>query len=213
MGSTQLRLITLIVILTITFVEVQAAVRRRASQVRLPDWSAIRYDFGGWTGSDTGFDPIYGADPAETSVLRVYQQPNTMPVVAYIGYYDDIAKILEVHTPERCYPGQGWKIISTGESKAATFRGRSIPAKEIVVEKDGNRRLVLWWYTAGSRPFETRIRYIYALLAMSTLTGRSDGSLIRLETPFKVGGEAEAMEMIERFQGEFLSQIDKALPR
>jgi EpsI family protein len=213
MGSTHLRLITLIVILAITFAEVQAATRRRASQVRLPDWSAVRYEFDGWAGTDAAFDPIYGPDPAQTSVLRIYQQPATIPVIAYIGYYDDIAKILEVHTPERCYPGQGWKIISTGESKAALFRGRSIPAKEIMVEKEGSRRLVLWWYTAGSRPFETRIRYIYALLAMSTLTGRSDGSLIRLETPFTAGGEVAAMERIERFQRGFLSQIDKALPR
>lgn len=213
MGSTYLRLIAVIVILAITFVEVQAAVRRRASQVRLPDWSAVRYEFDGWRGTDTKFDPIYGPDPAQTSVLRIYQQPDTMPVIAYIGYYDDIAKILEVHTPERCYPGQGWKITSTGESKAAMFRGRSIPAKEILVEKEGSRRLVLWWYTAGSRPFETRIRYIYALLAMSTLTGRSAGSLIRLETPLGAGGAAAAIEKIERFQRGFLLQIDKALPR
>jgi EpsI family protein len=213
MGTTHSRLITLIVLLAITFAAVQAATRRRVAYVRVPDWSVVDYTFDGWSGADAEFDPVYGVDPAQTSLLRIYRHKAIGPVIAYVGYYGDLAKILEVHTPERCYPGQGWKILFTGELKTASFRGRQVPAKEIIVEKDGSRRLVLWWYLAGSRPFETRIRYIYAMLAMSTLTGRTDGTLVRLETPTSAGGDGGAVETIEQFQGGFLVQIDKALPQ
>jgi EpsI family protein len=201
------------VLFAVTFVCVRTATERRVAQSRQPNWSAVQYEFDGWSGTDGEFDPVYGTDPAQTSVLRVYRRQAAAPVIAYVGYYGDIAKILEVHTPERCYPGQGWRILSTGEFKAGVFRGRPIPAKGIVVEKGGSQRLVLWWYTAGSRPFETRIRYVYAMLAMSTLTGRTDGTLVRLEIPLNGDGEKAALQTIEQFQSHFLPQIDKALPQ
>jgi EpsI family protein len=213
MGTERARLILLSMLLSIAFAGAQAATRFRVSQTRLPDWRAIHYQFGGWSGADTEFDPVYGADPAETSVLRVYRRGSEPPVVAYVGFYGNLAKILEMHTPERCYPGQGWRILSSGKFRAAIFRGKQIPAQEIIVEKRGNRRLVLWWYNAGSRPFETRIRYVYAMLAMSAFTGRTDGSLVRIETPLDAGGETAATQRIEEFRNHFLSQIDGALPQ
>ena len=206
------RLIGLIVVLAITLVGVRAASRSRTSLERLPDWGAVPYELDGWGGRDATFDPVYGSDPSDTNLLRVYSRQGEPPIIVYVGFYKDLATILEVHTPELCYPAQGWMIRSVGRSGGGQFRGRPISAKEILADKNGMKRLVTWWYNAGSKPFETRIRYIYGMLLMSTFTGRRDGSLVRIETPIGAGGEAAANEQIEGFRKSFLSALERALP-
>jgi EpsI family protein len=213
MGNTRIRLITLIGLFAITWVGVRLATQYHHSQRRFPNWNSVPYDFGAWTGRDATFDPLYGADPADTSLLRIYNREQQSPVIVYVGFYGDLATILEVHTPELCYPAQGWRVSSFLKSSSGVFRGRDIPVSEIVADKAGDRRLVMWWYNAGSRPFETRIRYVYAMLTLSTLTGRTDGSMVRIETPIDEKGEAAARTRLEEFRKSFLPALDNALPK
>jgi len=213
MGTQQKRVASLIAIVAVAAVLVHVAAERRIAQVRLPDWNAVSYQFDGWRGADAMFDPLYGGDPAQTSLLKVYQRETGATVIVYIAFYGDLAKTLELHTPERCYAGQGWRILSVSNLSAGMFRGKPIPAQEMLVEKEGRRRLVQWWYMAGPQPFKNRIRYVYAMLAMSTLTGRTDGSLVRFETPLEAGQEATAIARMEDFRNSFQQQLDRALPR
>jgi EpsI family protein len=213
MGNTRIRIIVLLVLFAATFAGGQAATEHRYAQKRLPYWDGVPYKVGEWSGSDARFDSVYGTDPAETSLLRVYRVGTKPPVIVYVGFFADLATVLDVHTPELCYPAQGWTIMSAGESQAGNFRGHRIRAKEIVADKSGERRLIAWWYNAGSSPFETRIRYVYAMLAMSTVTGRTDGSMVRLETPVDLAGEAAAQGRIDAFQKDFIPELAKVLPQ
>ena len=203
----------LIALFATTAVLVEVATRHRPSQSRsrLPDWQVVSYQIGRWYGVDVAFDPAYGEDPAQTSLLRLYQRKTEESITAYLGYHTDLTKILDLHTPELCYPSQGWRILS--QSNATISHGDTIPAKEMLVEKAGKRQLVLWWYMAGPRPFKNRIRYVYAMLAMSTLTGRTDGTFVRFETPIEDGQETEAKERIEDFARTFQAEIEKVIPR
>jgi EpsI family protein len=213
MGIERKRIAILIAIFAIAAVWARAAAERRSLQVPLPDWDTVSYDFEGWHGEDAVFDPVYGEDPAQTSLLKVYHREKDETVIVYVAFYGDLAKILEMHTPERCYSGQGWQVLSTSDSPGGTFRGKPIPAKQMIVEKDGKRRLVEWWYLAGSRPFKDRIRYVYAMLAMSTLTGRNDGALVRFETLLEAGQEAVADRRMGDFRKSFQPQLERALPK
>jgi len=214
MVNQRIRLVILCVTFALSALGVQQASHFHAQQQRkMPNWDAVSRDIGGWKGSDGYFDPIYGDDPAESSLLRVYQKGNEPPVVAYVGFYRDLTTVLEVHTPELCYPAQGWTILSTKTLSPSSFRGKPFVAKEIVVDKSGQRRLVMWWYNVASRPFENRIRYVYAMLAISILTGRTDGSIIRIETPIKEAGDQAAGARMRDFQDAFLPELDRALPQ
>jgi EpsI family protein len=207
----QKRLISLLALLVLTLAAARWSERAREQQGKQPTWNAVPYEFKEWRGFDAAFDPLYGEDPADSRLLRVYAKEKQFPVIVYVGFYSDLASILDVHTPELCYPAQGWTISPVALSEG-TFRGRPIPAKEVLAERLGARRLVTWWYNAGSRPFETRIRYLYAMLMMSTLTGRTDGSLVRIEIPIDAGGQAAAQSRIEDFRDSFLPILEKALP-
>jgi EpsI family protein len=213
MGSQRIRLITVIAVLMVTFGAARAATRYRLGQRRQPNWSVVPYEVDGWRGVDGRFDPVYGTDPADTSLLRVYRSGEEPPVIAYVGFFGDLATIIEVHTPELCYPAQGWGIRSAGDSMPGKFRGMQVSAKRIMVDKNGDRRLVVWWYNAGSRPFQTRIRYVYAMLVMSAFTGRTDGSIVRLETPLAQESESAAVARIADFQRIFLPVLADALPQ
>jgi EpsI family protein len=213
MGSQRIRLITVIAVLMVTFGAARAATRYRLGQRRQPNWSVVPHEVDGWRGVDGRFDPVYGTDPADTSLLRVYRRGKEPPVIAYVGFFGDLATIIEVHTPELCYPAQGWAVRPAGNTNIANFRSMPISVKRIIAEKNGDRRLVVWWYNAGSRPFQTRIRYVYAMLAMSAFTGRTDGSIVRLETPMVQESESAAFARVEDFQSAFLTALDNALPR
>jgi EpsI family protein len=212
MGNMQKRITLLIALFAVTLAGVQAASRLRETRHRMPDWSAVPYDLDDWQGKDTTFDPVYGADPADTSLLRVYSRGADSPVILYVGFYRDLTTSLDVHTPEICYPAQGWTISTVNLSHNGVFRRQPIPAKEIVADKTGIKRLVTWWNQAGSQPFETRIRYVYAMLAMSLFTGRTDGSLVRIETPIEADGEAAANARVGEFCKSLLPRLEKALP-
>lgn len=212
MGNERIRLITLSVLFIATLVAVQVTARHHRRQMRQPNWDVVPYQVDRWMGLDDRFDPIYGTDPSDTSLLRIYRQDTKLPVILYVGFFGQLATILDVHTPELCYPAEGWTILKSNKSLEGKFRDEQIQAKQILVDKSGNRRLVVWWYVAGSRPVETRIRYLYAMLAMSTITGRTDGSMVRLETPVGDGGEAAAEKRVDDFQRSFLPLLDKALP-
>ncbi len=213
MDKQRVRLIVLILIFAATLGGVRAATRYRVAQQRTPDWRFVPYDIGKWQGIDGRFDPVYGTDPADSSTLRVYQKEGQPPVAAYVGFFENLATVMEVHTPELCYPAQGWGIRSVGNTSRGSFRGIQVPARLIIADKNGDRRIVMWWYNAGSRPFETRIRYVYGMLVMSAFTGRTDGSMVRLETAVGRDSEAAATKRIEDFQVEFLPALEAALPR
>jgi len=213
MDSERKNFIILTILFSFTAVLGHAAARYHTYYAHLPDWSAVLGEFNGWRTMDATLEPVYGDDPSESSLLRIYSRRGGKPVIVYIAFYGDLAKILELHTPDRCYSGQGWRILSSRSFSAGTFRGKPIPAKEMVVEKDGAQRLVQWWYMAGPRPFRNRIRYVYAMLALSALTGRTDGDLVRFETLIEAGQEATASKRLEDFRESFQDQLDRALPR
>jgi EpsI family protein len=212
MVNERIRLMVLITLFAGTFAAVQVTMRHHHQQERQPHWDVVPYQIDGWSGFDGRFDPVYGADPSDTRILRVYQQDAEPPVILYVGFFGELATILDVHTPELCYPSEGWRILNSVKSSGGNFRGEQIQARQILADKAGNRRLVVWWYNAGSRPIETRIRHVYAMLAMSTITGRTDGSMVRLETPVGSDGEAAAVRRIDEFQKSLLPQLDRALP-
>jgi EpsI family protein len=218
MGNESLRLSVLIVAFVVTAASAGVASGYRARQKKVPDWNKVPYELGGWVAVDTKFDSAYGTDPADTSLLRIYMQQEhsrqgVKPIVTYVGFYNDLATYMDVHSPDVCYPAQGWKVSASKKSQFMMHsQGHEFQPHEGLVEKQGDRRLVIWWYYAGARPLENRIRYVYALLAMSSLTGRRDGSMVRLETPVYGDDDVEARRSIQEFQQEFLPRLDKALP-
>ena len=212
MANQNLRLAALVLLFAATAIAAGAASRYRSAKKIAPNWTIIPHELSNWTGTDGAFDSAYGLDPADTSVLRIYQRSSTEPLIAYVGFYQNLAKYMEFHNPDICYPAQGWTLLSSGRS-SDSISSRGVFRPEVaVVEKGGQRRLVVWWYYVGSHAFENRIRYAAAVLVWASLGGRRDGSMVRLETPITHGDEQAALQRVREFEAEFLPRLDQALP-
>lgn len=206
------RLAVLAFIFAALAIAVGAANRRRLGEHIAPKWTAIPYQLNEWTGNDGAFDSAYGSDPADSSLLRIYTNSSTEPIIAYVGFYHNLAKYMEFHNPEICYPAQGWTLLSSGQAADSIHSRGEFRPEIAVVEKNGQRRLVVWWYYAGARAFENRIRYAAAVLALASLGGRRDGAMVRLETRVS-GSEEAAMSRLRDFEARFLPNLDQTLPR
>ena len=214
MADKRIRTTILIVLLAVAALGVRAGRNYRLGLVQKPpDWEEVPYRFAGWNGRDEQFDKIYGENPAETELLRSYEGKDGKHIIVYVGYYKELAAVMELHGPEICYPSQGWTIGSIGESEPAFYRGKHIRARTMLAKMNESSRRVMWWYNAGTKPFEDRLRYVYVSLAMEALHGRTDGSLVRLEAPLEGESEVQASNRLLRFRSDFLPVLERTLPQ
>jgi EpsI family protein len=140
-------------------------------------------EIGQWEGSDI---PMLGSVEelldADFNVQRVYVHRMGTPVWFYLGYYGTQRGGRPEHTPWTCYPSQGWAILERTIIPLGHNEGLS--ANELLVEKDGTRQLVHFWYQSYHRIGMTS-EFDQALerLRGQIVDGRADGSLVRLSTP------------------------------
>jgi EpsI family protein len=127
---------------------------------------------------------------ADFNLQRAYYGAGSL-VWLYIGYYGTVRGGRPEHTPRGCYTGAGWGIES-----ARTLRvdpDGDLRANEYLVERDGERRLVHFWYRSAQRTgmlggWDQNVdRFVGRLTE-----GRADGALIRISTPLSGEDEVSA---------------------
>lgn len=171
---------------------------------------------GAWRGSeiemDSGVEEILAAD---FNLQRAYLHPLGDLVWLYVGYYGTERGGRPEHTPWQCYPAAGWVILRHDVIDAVMRPGEPpVRANEILVEKGGHRRLVVFWYQSLRRSgllggldqsldrLVTRLRF-----------GRADGSLVRLSTPISDGeDEATARARLRAFGRDILPLLERHWP-
>ena len=158
---------------------------------------------GSWRAvEDLPMEPAVEAElGADLNLQRIYIGPAAAPVWLYIGYYGTNRGGRPDHTPQACYPGQGWAISETrvlDVSSAAKLR-----VNEYLVERQGDRQLVHFWYRSYLRTgmlggLDQNLDRMIGRIAH----GRADGALIRLSTTIGPEGEVEARSRLIAFASE-----------
>jgi len=141
----------------------------------------------GWSAVDVEIDQdVADMLRADANVQRVYRHPQGYWIYVYIGYYGTERGGTPEHTPDVCYPAQGWRIV--GEDRIQVGSGDGFGVQEYVVERDGETRLVHFWYRTRSATGITsttalQLRNFWGRL----VSNRGDGALVRLSTPVEDG--------------------------
>jgi EpsI family protein len=111
-------------------------------------------------------------------------EPTTAADV-FVGYFGSARSSNRPHSPEDCLPGSGWAPIQTQVSSLPTPGGASIEMSRLLLRKDSQRILVLFWFQHGSRtwPKESIARLL--LIPEILQTNRSDLALVRIAIPME----------------------------
>ena len=150
---------------------------------------------------------------ADYNVQRVYLHPTGPAVSMYVGYYGTERGGRPEHTPEVCYRSQGWTVAERRVLDVAERDGRTFRVNEYLVEQDGARHLVLFWFRSHRRTgllggFDQAVDRLVGRL----VDGRADGSLVRVSMPVRPGSEDLARTILRSFAADLDAQLGRHWP-
>lgn len=114
-------------------------------------------------------------------------------VSLFVAYFKSLQNSYGPHSPRACLPGSGWLVhlwqvvgMPVPDSRAM------VPINEYVLEKNGQKILVLYWYQNGRRVWAEEFQVKLHLLPDLLREHRSDVSLVRIVTTLSAGTTVDA---------------------
>ena len=174
------------------------------------------------------FPPVVGKWRAETEELSERQlellacddwlradftDPAGELVSVYVGYYTNPDRATQ-HPPTICYPGAGWREIHEG-SAVLHVPGleRGLPVTVTIFERDGQREMVVYWYSLSGYTASNATWQKIARLR-SILAGRPIAGASKIQVAINVETTREnAQIMLEEFLGEFIPVLETLIPQ
>jgi EpsI family protein len=191
------RLIVIIFLLSTTAGIARAA--RSTDRVVDAHLSTLPYTVGDWRAAD---DKPLDAETvrdlgADAYLTRVYSQDAGVPIGVYIAFYGAQRPGVSVHSPLHCLPGTGWESLGVDTIDIARDGAAGNRVRRIVVRKNRDRAVVLYWYAIHGRVIANEAASKLWLLHDSIRFGRSDAALVRVVVPI-TGGSSAATSDAER---------------
>ena len=174
--------------------------------------SGIPFQLDEWSGVE---GPPFDAETlkvlgADEYLNRIYEHPVHAPVGLYVGYYGAQREGTAIHSPQNCLPGSGWVPVSHARTTVQGSDGQ-FPVNRYVVEKRGERQLVLYWFDGRGRRVASEYVNKAYLLHDAFRRGRTDGALVRIITPI-AGSEASSDAAAQAFVRAITPQLTRRLP-
>jgi len=158
---------------------------RVQGQARPAHLASLPYQMSGWSGRD--------AAPPDAETLRIlaadsylnrsYAGPAGTPIDLYIAYYGRQQPGVSIHSPLHCLPGTGWEPLDIATVPLSSFDGSAGEARQIIVRKNLDRAVVLYWYAIHGRTIANETLSKAWLLHDSLRFHRSDAALVRIVVP------------------------------
>ena len=185
-----------------------AAAARTPGRLPQPALDRLPYQLDAWQGRDAAaLDgdtlQLLGAD---AYLNRSYAEAAATPVGLYIAYYAEPKPGVSIHSPLHCLPGTGWEPIDV-----ATVALGAGHARRLVVRKNDDRALVLYWYSVHGRVLASEVASRAWLLHDSVRLRRGDAALVRIVVPLsrRGGSTAAAEERALAFARDVLPHLSR----
>lgn len=150
----------------------------------------------------------------EEYLNRTYRGPSGLPVGFYVGYWASQREGDTIHSPMNCLPGSGWQPVDTSRV-ALPGGGEAADLNRVIVEKGGERLLVLYWYQSHGRVVASEYWSKIHMVLDAMRTNRTDAAMVRVVVPIPrniPGAEAFAEKEALAFVAELMPQIGHHLP-
>ncbi|WP_425228641.1 exosortase-associated protein EpsI, V-type [Sphingomonas sp.] len=147
-------------------------------------------------------EEVANTDGYDQLLTRVYVAPGLPTIMLLIAYGSTQGGSLQLHRPETCYPGQGFRLSAFADSDLPLAPGLPVQARGFTARRDERTERVLYWTRIADR-FPRNTAQEYATIIRSVLRGTvPDGILVRVSSigPDDRGAESElarfAQEMV-----------------
>lgn len=121
--------------------------------------------------------PIEGYNQLLT---RSYVRDDGLQMMMLIAYGATQGGGLQLHRPETCYPGEGFRISALEPETIAIDGGRAIAARSFTARRDNRVEQVLYWTRIGHRFPRTTSEEYLAIIEQVLRGVVPDGTLVRI---------------------------------
>jgi EpsI family protein len=140
-------------------------------------------------------DATLGILKPDDYLQRIYRNSNGQYAGIFVAYYRAQQAGESMHSPKHCLPGSGWEPIQSDRLVLGTDpEGRAIQVNRYVVEKDGERDVVLYWYQEHGRIIASEYWGKLYMIWDTIRSGRRDGAIVRVTVPMLGKGDSSAMD-------------------
>ncbi len=165
---------------------------------------------GEWHGRASLLEPqVEHGLALEDYILSDYSKSDGKVVNLYLAYYASQRTGESPHSPLVCIPGDGWSITKFER----TSYGAEQPLNRAIIERNGLRQLVYYWYEERGRRIASEYWSKWYLLSDAITKNRSDGALVRLITTVLASElERDADNRLQLFMHDLLPSLGGYLP-
>jgi exosortase D (VPLPA-CTERM-specific) len=165
---------------------------------------------GDWHGRASALEPqVENSLAMDDYVLSDYSKGDGKIVNLYVAYYASQRTGESPHSPVVCVPGNGWLITKLER----TNFGAEQPLNRAIIEQNGSKQLVYYWYQERGRRVASEYWAKWYLLFDAITKNRSDGALVRLITPILPAElERDAEGRLQLFMHDLLPSLSDYLP-
>lgn len=163
---------------------------------------------GEWAGvkstiTDTVLDALDSTDYA----LIDYTNESGDQINFYVIYYANQTKGKSIHSPETCLRGGGWEFLESNQVEIFDnyFVNRSL------LSNNERQLLSYFWFTCRGRNLTNAFELKFFNFWDRLISGRSDGSLVRIITPVTNGNIDDADLKVTRFVRYLMPVLDTYL--
>ena len=182
-----------VVLLLVTCTSALAAAARRPVAAAAPRLGSLPYQVEAWQGREAAAldDETVRLLGADAFLNRSYSDVATSPIGLYVAYYSQPRPGVSLHSPLNCLPGTGWETLDVATRDVGPGQ-----ARRLVVRKNRDRAVVLYWYAIHGRVLASEVVSKAWLLHDSVRYRRSDAALVRIVVPVADRqGTTEAAEL------------------
>ena len=167
-----------------------------------------------WAGRTERFDDrVYEVLGLDDTFMATYRNPEGGMVQLYVGFYESQREGQLIHSPKNCMPGGGWNIVETSIVPIVMpDREADIKVIRLMLQKGGERHLVLYWFQSRGRFVASEYLEKIYLVIDSITRNRTDGSFVRLISPISEQGEESTMETLKDFARLVIPVLEEYLP-
>jgi exosortase D (VPLPA-CTERM-specific) len=162
-----------------------------------PSFATFPLQLADWQGRRGALEPVY-LDSLKLSdyLLADYSGSGGHVVNLYVAWYDAQSSGVSTHSPRSCLPGGGWRIVDLREQRVDSIRLGSQPLQvnRALIQQGDDRQLVYYWFQQRGRIITNEYLVKWFIFWDALVSGRTDGSLVRLVVPLQAQSDLHAVE-------------------